>query len=190
MRTYDIYVYCIQMQSTVVKHKKDGGQSGGVFDSHIIVRVSSFIRSLQPYSFDLLNLTLLRQNSHRMFTPSIFIALFIKRTCELDANVNTDLERVGCGIIRAPPYGQIFGCKLRGCKTKEFSLYHSTSCSFRLTVSALDRDRLQHGIIMCSMLYLAFDPDTNNCCRSGLDVTRKLLVHFLLFSTSVFSRLF
>ena len=34
-----------------------------------------------------------------MFTPSIFIALFIKRTCELDANVNTDLERVGRGIL-------------------------------------------------------------------------------------------
>ena len=38
-----------------------------------------------------------------MFTPSIFIALFIKRTRERDANVNTDLERVGRGIIRAPP---------------------------------------------------------------------------------------
>ena len=49
------------MQSTVVKHKKDSGQSGGVFDSYIIVRVSSFINGLQPYSFDLLNLTLLRQ---------------------------------------------------------------------------------------------------------------------------------
>ena len=44
-----------------MKHKKDGGQSGGVFDSYIIVRVSSFKHSLQPYSFDLLNLTLLRQ---------------------------------------------------------------------------------------------------------------------------------
>ena len=44
-----------------MKHKKDGGQSGGVFDSYIIVRVSSFIHSLQPCSFDLLNLTLLRQ---------------------------------------------------------------------------------------------------------------------------------
>ena len=44
-----------------MKHKKDGGQSGGVFDSYIIVRVGSFIHSLQPYSFDLLNLTLLRQ---------------------------------------------------------------------------------------------------------------------------------
>ena len=42
-----------------MKHKKDGGQSGGVFDSYIIVRVSSFINGLQPYSFDLLNLTLL-----------------------------------------------------------------------------------------------------------------------------------
>ena len=31
------------MQSTVVKHKKDGGQSGGVFNSYIIVRVSSFV---------------------------------------------------------------------------------------------------------------------------------------------------
>ena len=38
-----------------------------------------------------------------MFKPSIFIALFIKRTREPDANVNTDLERVGRGIIRAPP---------------------------------------------------------------------------------------
>ena len=28
------------MQSTVVKHKKDGGQSGGVFDSYHILRVS------------------------------------------------------------------------------------------------------------------------------------------------------
>ena len=44
-----------------MKHKKDGGQSGGVFDSYIIVRVSSCINSLQPCSFDLLNLTLLRQ---------------------------------------------------------------------------------------------------------------------------------
>ena len=33
-----------------MKHKKDGGQSGGVFDSYIIVRVSSFIHSLQPCS--------------------------------------------------------------------------------------------------------------------------------------------
>ena len=41
-----------------MKHKKDGGQSGGVFDSYIIVRVSSFKHSLQPYSFDLLNLDL------------------------------------------------------------------------------------------------------------------------------------
>ena len=27
------------MQSTVVKHKKDGGSSGGVFDSYNIIRV-------------------------------------------------------------------------------------------------------------------------------------------------------
>ena len=37
-------------------------------------------------------------------------------------------------------------------------LHHSTFCRFPLTVSALDSDRLQHGIIMCSMAYLAFDP--------------------------------
>lgn len=29
----------VQMLSTVVKHKKDGGQSGGVFDSYNIIRV-------------------------------------------------------------------------------------------------------------------------------------------------------
>ncbi|XP_073238296.1 poly [ADP-ribose] polymerase tankyrase-1-like [Porites lutea] len=32
-----------EMQSTVVKHKKDGGQSGGVFDSYIIVRIQRVI---------------------------------------------------------------------------------------------------------------------------------------------------
>ena len=59
-----------------MKHKKDGGQSGGVFDSYIIVRVSSFINSLQPYSFLFVELNSLKTNSsHRMFTPSIFIAL-------------------------------------------------------------------------------------------------------------------
>ncbi|XP_073238303.1 poly [ADP-ribose] polymerase tankyrase-2-like [Porites lutea] len=31
------------MQSTVVKHKKDGGQSGGVFNSYIIVRIQRVI---------------------------------------------------------------------------------------------------------------------------------------------------
>ena len=60
-------------------------------------------------------------------------------------------------------YTQIFGCKLRGCKTKEFLLlYYSTFCRFPFTVSPLDRDWLQHGIIMCSIVHLAFDPNTNN----------------------------
>ena len=43
-----------------------------------------------------------------MFTPSIFIALFIKRTREPDANVNTDLERVGRGNHSRASYTQIF----------------------------------------------------------------------------------
>ena len=33
------FLCCVQMLSTVVKHKKDGGQSGGVFDSYNIIRV-------------------------------------------------------------------------------------------------------------------------------------------------------
>ena len=71
-------------------------------------------------------------------------------------------------------YTQIFGCKLRGCKTKEFLLvYYSTFFRFPFTVSALDRDWLQHGIIMCSIGHLAFDPNTNNWWHCGLDVTRK-----------------
>ena len=37
-----IWFYRIQMQSTVVKHKKDGGVSGGVFESYNILRVSIF----------------------------------------------------------------------------------------------------------------------------------------------------
>ena len=39
----------VQMQSTVVKHKKDGGQSGGFFDSYNIVRVGA-VQQLRRYN--------------------------------------------------------------------------------------------------------------------------------------------
>ena len=42
------YVYCIQMESAVVKHKKDGGQSGGVFASYI--RLSGLVVLYMVYS--------------------------------------------------------------------------------------------------------------------------------------------
>lgn len=90
------------MQSTVVKHKKDGGQSGGVFDSYIIVRVSSFIHGLQPNSFDLLTLTLLRQR----IVIGCSRPPFIKRTREPDANFSTDRERVGWRILCRASYTQ------------------------------------------------------------------------------------
>ena len=123
-------------------------------------------------------------NSHRMFTPSIFIALFIKRTREPDANVNTDLERVGRGIIRAPPtpkssfWREDVKPKLLAYIVQLFVFFHSLSMN-------LKSDWLQHGICMCSMVYLAFDPNTNNWCHRGLDITRKQQVHFLLSSTRV-----
>ena len=98
-----------------------------------------------------------------MFTPSIFIALFIKRTCEPDANLSTELERVGCGIIRAPPStakSSDVSCEYVKPKSlayiiQLFAFFHSLSVH-------LKSDWLQHGIIMCSMVYLAFDPNTKN----------------------------
>ena len=38
-----LFFSCLQMQSTVVKHKKDGGLSGGNFDSYNIIRVRCHI---------------------------------------------------------------------------------------------------------------------------------------------------
>ena len=72
-----------------MKHKKDGGQSGGVFDSYIIVRVSSFKHSLQPYSFDLLNLTLLRQRIVIGCSRPPFLSHYLSN------------ERVKLGILRS-----------------------------------------------------------------------------------------
>ena len=109
-----------------------------------------------------------------MFTTSTFIALFIKRTREPDANFSTDRERVGWRILCRASYTQSSDVSWEDVKPKSFSLYIiQLFFRFPFTVSALDRDWLQHGIIMCSIGHLAFDPYTNNWWHCGLDVTRK-----------------
>ena len=89
-------------------------------------------------------------------------------------------------------YTQIFGCKLRGCKTKEFLLvYYSTFFSFSIhcqcTWSWLVTTWDHYG----SMVYFAFVSNANNWWHSSL--ARKwrlkstfsfLQVCFLLFHTS------
>ena len=112
-----------------------------------------------------------------MFTPSIFIALFIKRTREPDANVNTGLERVGCGIIRAPPTPKSSfwseDASWEDLKPKSLAYLVQLFVVFHSLSLHLKSDWLQHGIIMCSIVHLAFDPNTNNWWHCGLDVTRK-----------------
>ena len=78
------------------------------------------------------------------------------------------------GIICAPPTPKSSDVSWEDVKPESFSLYIiQLFFRFPFTVSALDRDWLQHGIIMCSIGHLAFDPNTNNWWHCGLDVTRK-----------------
>ena len=57
-----------------------------------------------------------------------------------------------------------FECTVPQSNLKEcFSFYIVQLFVFFHSLSVhLKSDRLQHGIIMCSMVYLAFDPNTNN----------------------------
>ena len=120
-----------------------------------------------------------------MFTTSTFIALFIKRTREPDANFSTDRERVGWRILCRASYTQSSDVSWEDVKPNRLAYIIQLFVVFHSLSVHLKSDWPQRKIVMCSIVYLAFDRDTNKWWLSGLDVTRKQQVHFLLSSTSV-----
>ncbi|CAH3024597.1 unnamed protein product [Porites evermanni] len=70
-----------EMQSTVVKHKKDGGQSGGVFDSYIIVRIQRVInkRLWDKYVYRRREANHNHSNERMLFHGSAFINAILQK---------------------------------------------------------------------------------------------------------------
>ena len=80
------------------------------------------------------------------------MALFIKRTRESDANVNTDRERVGRGIICAPPTPKSSfwreDASREDLKPKSLAYLVQLFVVFHSLSVHLKSDWLQHGIIV------------------------------------------